>query len=375
MITLLLLISSLNCSDVYAIDISAESAVLYEPVTERLIYSKNENKKMSMASTTKIATCITAIENADLSDIVTVSKNADDTEGSSVWLEAGETMTVKNLLYGLMLASGNDAAVAIAEHIGGNVNEFSKYMNETAYKAGANNTNFTNPSGLDDENHYTTSIDLAKITAYALKNPVFSNIVSTYEKTIPWEGHEWDRKIKNHNKLLKMYDGCIGVKTGFTKKSGRCLVSAAERNGITLIAVTLKAPDDWNDHIKMLDYGFSVLNNNIIVEKGRSAGKVAVTGGVQESINCFIGETYTIPVMSSDKIKTDFHLAKKMPAPVKANTIIGYVDIYLNDKKINRVDLLAESDCDKKFIPTFNYYVKILFENMLKNKNVVLIQM
>ena len=239
--------------NVFALELSARSAVLYEPLTDRIIYSYNENQRLPMASTTKIATAITVLENSNLDDIVTVSKKAAEVEGSSIWLEEGEHMTVNDLLYGLMLASGNDAAVALSEHLSKNNDDFIIKMNELAKKSGCLNTNFENPNGLDHENHYTTAIDLAKITAYSLKNDKFKEIVSTKKKSISWENHEYKRVIQNHNKLLTRYDGCIGVKTGFTKKDGRCLVSAAERDGIMLIAVTLNAPDDWNDHIKMLD--------------------------------------------------------------------------------------------------------------------------
>ena len=269
-----------------AFDISASSAVLYEPVTKRVLFERNSNTQMSMASTTKIASCITAIENGNLKDVVTVSETASETEGSSVWLESGEKLTLEELLYGMMLSSGNDAAVAIAEHVGGSVEKFAELMNEIAFKSGAINTNFTNPSGLDNENHYTTALDLAKLTAYALENTTFLKIVSTKEKTIPWEGHEWNRKLINHNKLLKLYDGCTGVKTGFTKKSGRCLVSSAVRNGITLIAVTLKAPDDWNDHMKLFEYGFSELQEKVVFEKGSSVTEIPVINGVLDKISC-----------------------------------------------------------------------------------------
>lgn len=325
-----------------------------------------------MASTTKIATCITAIENGNLSDVATVSKNADNTEGSSVWLETGEMMSLENLLYGLMLSSGNDAAVAIAEHISGNTEEFSKLMNEVAFKAGAKNTNFTNPSGLDIENHYTTAEDLAKITAYALNNSKFREIVSTKEKNIPWQGHEWDRKLKNHNKLLSMYDGCDGVKTGFTKKSGRCLVSTALRNGIRLIAVTLKAPDDWNDHVKMLDYGFSLLSTCRVTEKGREHGSISVLNGIKPKIKCISENDYTIPKLFNDKIDINNVIATSVEAPVKEGSVIGYTDVTLNGKKIKRINLITGEECEKKFIPTFEYYTKLLLNFMFKNKNDIL---
>lgn len=349
---------------VSAVEISATSAVLYEPISQRVIFEKNMDAKMPMASTTKIATCITAIELGNLNDVVSVSKKAADTEGSSIWLEEGEKMSLSDLLYGLMLSSGNDAAVAIAEHIGGNTDEFAKYMNDVAYKSGAYNTNFTNPSGLDDENHYTTALDLAKITAYALKNPNFAEIVKTKEKNVSWEGHEWNRKLKNHNKLLNLYEGCKGVKTGFTKKSGRCLVSFAEREGVQLISVTLKAPDDWNDHIKMMDYGFNNLTNRLVVEKGKIEGKVLVSNGILGSVEYCVDETYSVPLLEGDTLETKIFLNKHIEAPVSKGEVVGYKDIYLNSSKIKRVDLIAKDACDRKFTPTFSYFVIKIFEHM-----------
>ena len=204
-----------------------------------------------MASTTKIMTAVVTLENADLFAKVTVPSVAVGVEDSSMYLAKDETLLVKELLYGLMLTSGNDAATALAYYVGkGNIQTFVDMMNSKAKALGLENTNFTNPSGLPDDNHFTTARELAKITCYALQNPVFAKITATAKVTI---GH---RTLVNHNKMLSMYDGAIGVKTGFTKKAGRCLVSAATRNGVTLVCVTLNAHDDWNDHISALDSGF-----------------------------------------------------------------------------------------------------------------------
>ena len=350
----------------FALELSAKSALLYEPVTERIIYSLNKDEKLPMASTTKILSAITAIENGNLSDIVTVSKNAANIEGSSIWLEEGEKLTLQQLIYGMLLSSGNDASVAIAEHISGNnIDVFSAMMNNIAKKAGAKNSNFTNPSGLDNENHYTTASDLAKITAYALKNPTFKEIVSTKTYNIPWEGHEWGRSLKNHNKLLNMYEGCNGVKTGFTKKSGRCLVSSAERNGVSLIAVTLKAPDDWNDHIKMFDYGFQNLTAKTIVEKGSSVSKIKVNNGVKNEISYSVSESFSIPTTDNDIVKTKHILADFIEAPVKKGETIGYIEILLNDNVIKEIDLVTEEDCEKIYIPNFLDYARMIIKSII----------
>ena len=223
--------------------LSAGSYALIEAESGRLLCGSNENKKLPMASTTKIMTAVLAIENSNPDDIVTVSNNAANTEGSSIYLKPGEKISMRELLYGLMLESGNDAAVAIAEHISGTAQEFSAAMTDKARAIGALNTVFKNPNGLNEEGHYTTAKDLALITREALKNPLFAEIVAT--KSIRLSRSTYT----NHNKLLSMYGGITGVKTGFTKKCGRCLVSSCSRNGFSLIAVTLNDPDDWNDHI------------------------------------------------------------------------------------------------------------------------------
>ena len=213
-----------------------------------------------MASTTKIMTALVAIESSPLDKNVMISDMAIGTEGSSLYLKKGEIMSMSDLLMGLMLRSANDAAAAIAYEISGSIEAFADKMNEKAASIGVTDTHFTNPHGLDDENHYTTAADLAIITAEALKNDTFLEIVST-EKCIIKNFDGEARLLTNHNKLLSLYDGAIGVKTGFTKKSGRCLVGAAERDGMRLIAVTINAPDDWNDHEALFDFGFSRLNS------------------------------------------------------------------------------------------------------------------
>lgn len=242
------------------ITLSAKSAALYDPASKTFIYTKNADERLPMASTTKIMTALVAIENASLDQSVSVSDSAIGTEGSSLYLKRGEVLSMGDLLMGLMLRSANDAACAIAYEISGSIEGFADKMNEKASQIGANNTHFTNPHGLDDASHYTTAKDLAIIAAEALSNETFLSIVSTAKYII--KNNEGEaRLLTNHNKLLNLYDGAIGVKTGFTKKSGRCLVGAAERYGTRLISVTINAPDDWNDHKALLDYGFLKLKS------------------------------------------------------------------------------------------------------------------
>lgn len=257
-ITIFISLFLLFCScRVYALNISAASAVLIDTQTGNALYEKNADKKMPMASTTKIMTAICAIENTNTNMPVKIDSRSAGVEGSSIYLKAGEVISIKELLYGMMLNSGNDAATALAIATSGSVEEFALLMNKTARRIGALSTNFVNPSGLYDDNHYTTARDLARITSYAMKNPLFCHIVSTRELKISADTEAGVRYLKNHNKLLWQYDGCTGVKTGYTKKCGRCLVSSCEKNGAKLIAVTLNAPDDWRDHSSLFDYGFS----------------------------------------------------------------------------------------------------------------------
>ncbi len=256
-----LIFSLLLTQNASAVDLSARAAVLIDGKSGKVLFEKNKDERLPMASTTKIMTGLLACESKKMKKTVTVSPVASGTEGSSLWLEPGEKQTLENLTYGLMLRSGNDAAVAIAEYLGGSIDAFALLMNERAKKIGVKNTGFKNPNGLDAEGHFTSAYDLALISREAMKNKTFRKIVSTKNKTIPWESSEWDRSLTNHNKMLWRYEGCNGIKTGFTKKSGRCLVTSAKRGKTELICVTLNAPDDWNDHTKMLDYGFELSGN------------------------------------------------------------------------------------------------------------------
>lgn len=257
-ISLIVSVFALICLTAVAINssYSAVSLCLFNATDNKVVYAYNENARMTPASVTKILTCITALENEKLYRTVTVDEKSPLTEGTSIYLKSGEKLRLIQLLYGLMLNSGNDSANVIANHFGRE--KFIEMMNETAKKAGAKNSNFENPSGLDSENHYVTAYDMAKIASYALKNEDFKKIVSTKEAKIT-NSDGLQRNLKNHNKLLWYNDNVIGVKTGFTKKSGRTLVSAVKYNGKIYVCVTLKDPDDWNDHKKI--YETYVFNN------------------------------------------------------------------------------------------------------------------
>lgn len=334
--------SVLFCINIFAEQpsVSAYSAISADAETFGILYEKNADEKLPMASTTKIITALTAIMNADISDTVTVSENAARTEGSSVYLKSGDRISLEKLLYALMLESGNDAAVAVAEHVSGTEADFVALMNETCYGIGAYNTHCVTASGLDAPEHYTTARDLALITRYALKNDTFRTIVSTPSKEFYDEDKETSVIYQNHNKLLKSCDGVYGVKTGYTKKSGRCLVSAAERNGAQTIVVTLNAPDDWNDHEKLLDYSFeSYAEYEAVTDKNAVMGYTEVAGCKDKKIpfyasdDCFLRKT-------SSKFDVRINLSP-LCAPLEKGSEVGSADIYKDGYYIKSVNLIS----------------------------------
>ena len=331
----------------HALGVSAQYACLIDSLSGKVLYEKNAYARHSMASTTKIMTALVALENGNMDDVVTVSANAAGTEGSSIYLKAGEKITLQNLLYGLMLESGNDAAIAIAEHIGGSVERFAEMMNEKAASIGANNTQFKNPNGLDEEGHYTTAYDLALITREALRNKNFAEIVATKQKTIRNLDESFPRSLSNHNKLLSLYSGCDGVKTGYTKKTGRCLVSAATRNHFQVIAVTLNAPDDWNDHINMLNYAFENYTAKPLVLKDMVIKTVPVKNGDAQEIELLSDGEFYLPFQEQDgleKIRLEYDIPGEIPAPVRIGTTLGRLKIYYEESMVGEIELRAGSD-------------------------------
>lgn len=342
--------------------ISAKSAILIDSASGRVLYEHNSYEKLPMASTTKIMTGLLACESGKLNKSVKASHFASATEGSSLWLKIGEELTLEELSYGLMLKSGNDAAVAIAEYLGGSVDAFALLMNKRAREIGAINTNFVNPHGLDAEGHYTTAYDLAIISREAMKNKKFREVVSTKTYSIPMQGEKWDRALKNHNKLLWNYDGCIGIKTGFTKKCGRCLVSSAERNGRELICVTLNAPDDWKDHTYMLDYGFDNFNTKVVSKKGEYACNYIYDDKNNRSVNLYFGDDYIISIAENDVIKTEI-MYEKIILPAEKGIKAGSMIVYCNGEKISEIDLITDKKLNKL---SFLQKVKHLLHKIFK---------
>ena len=331
------------------LSVSAHSAIAIEAQSGEIYFEKNPHEKLPMASTTKIMTALVALENCDINKEIHVSKDAVGVEGSSVYLYENECLTLEDLLYALLLESANDAAAAIAIEIGGSVEGFAAMMNDKARELGLENTSFENPHGLDSENHYTTACDLAKITMAAIKNPTFEKIVSTYKKVIPLNNNEGARVLVNHNKLLKNYDGIIGVKTGFTKKSGRCLVSAAERDGVRLICVTINAPNDWQDHENMLDLGFSLYENKTFYEKNEFTYIQDVVGGVDSALTLVNSEPLRAILRNgNDGIIRHIELQKFSYAPIKEGDIIGRIYYTQGDTILASSPLVAAHRVDAK---------------------------
>ena len=243
-------------------NVTAASAIVIEASTGHVIYARNPDELRYPASTTKMMTLIMALEHGGLDEIVEVSANASAAEGSTLWLDPGEHIPLNDLLYGMIMVSANDASVAIAEHLGGNVANFAASMTNRAHELGAVNSNFTNPHGLPDENHYSTARDLALLASYGFKLPGFEQIVTQQEAAFGWIHDDENKLLRTENQLLWMYNGCNGVKTGYTRASGRCLVTSAYRDGVTLVCVTLSDPDDWRDHTALLNYGFDSLTKS-----------------------------------------------------------------------------------------------------------------
>lgn len=323
----------LSCSVHAAPSVSAEKAILMDADSGRVFWEKDADARSLIASTTKIMTALVVCEQCNLADRVKIPQEAVGIEGSSMYLREGEILTVQDLLYGLMLHSGNDAAVALAIYCGGTEADFVTLMNEKASRLGLENTGFANPHGLDHDGNYSTARDLAKLSAYALQNEDFLRTVSCKTVTIG------DRFLRNHNKMLFRYDGAIGVKTGYTRAAGRILVSAAERDGRRLIAVTIHAPDDWNDHTAMLDFGFSGFQQTTLVEEGQRLGTVSVIGGAAKTADVAAGTSFCMPMAESETFRLDLHVPAFCYAPVEAGKPAGTASVEIGETIVGEIPL------------------------------------
>lgn len=323
-------------------DVSASCAALMVAETGELIYSKNERDRRSMASTTKIMTSLLAIEALTPQRKITVSADMLNVEGTSMGLLPGDTVTLEGLVYGMLLQSGNDAANVTAITLGGSVQNFVSMMNNRAAEIGMNDTHFETPSGLDSKEHYSTAYDMALLGCTAIKNPEFASVCSQKSAVVCYGNPPYRRTLTNHNRLLRIYDDAVGIKTGFTKKSGRCLVSAAKRGGVTLVAVTLNAPDDWNDHSKMLEYGFSVVEHHE-VDTDISAVSLNIVGGESEKVPLKLSRPlrYISRKGEAAQAEQKISLKKFEYAPIEENAIVGSVELMIDGKVIDRAEILT----------------------------------
>lgn len=356
--------------------LSADAAVMIDAKTGRILYEKNAFIKKPMASTTKIMTAILAIDNGNLKDVVTASQRACNINGTSVDLYVGEKQTLEDLLYGLMLVSGNDAAIAIAEHIGKTEEQFAKMMTEKAHKIGAKNTQFKNAHGLDAPGHYTTAYDLALIGRYAMQNPTFRTIVGTKRRVIPDLRHkEWDRGLQNKNRLLYEYPGAIGIKTGFTGDAGQCFVGAAQREGREVITVVLHATmsrqSKWIDTKKLLNHAFKEYNNILILSQKEFHPIIQVGNGEVPQIEGVLDKDVNLLLKSNEEkqIQLQVQVPENLKAPVKKGQKIGAVKVYLNNNLIYTETVASAVDVNaKKFIIIQENYwgeLKKLFKRWL----------
>lgn len=310
---------------VSAIEVTARAAVAVEAETGRVLYEKNADEVLPMASTTKIMTALVVLENAELSDVVEIDGRMAGIEGSSMNLDAGEELTVEQLLYGLMLRSGNDAAVALAIHVSGGVEEFVEKMNARAAEMGLTHTHFCNPHGLPAEGHETTARELARIAAEAWKHEDFRRIVGTKSVTVPWKGREYDRAMKNKNKLLTLLPGGNGIKTGYTRAAGRCLVGGAERDGMQLITVVLNAPDMWNDTIRIMEEEFAQVRMKQVVQAGKICGSVPLAWGGKMPVAA--GEGASLPLREGEEAEFEWILPETIESAVAVGENLGYAKI------------------------------------------------
>lgn len=336
--------------------VDAKAAALMEATTKKVLFAQSAHQMLPMASTTKIMTALLAIENAHLDEMITVPSEAYGAEGSSMYLEKGEVLSLEDLLYGLMLMSGNDAAITIAMHIGGSVEGFAQLMNERAKQLGANNTNFVTPNGLPNNNHYTTAYDMTLIAAEAIQNETFKKIVSSqYHRT---STGNVVRTMKNKNKLLWHYEGGIGVKTGYTVAAGKCLVFAAEKENMTLVGTVLNCSNMFPVAMTILNYGFDNYKMERAISAEDPVSYVKVDHGFKNILALKVNEDIMIPASANeslDDIETRIFAPSRVEAPVEANTKLGYVEIWQNGKCLLTCDLFtAEESLRRDYKSYFN---------------------
>lgn len=350
------------------LDINAKSAVVMCSGSDQVLFEKNMNEKLPMASTTKIMTALITLEEAKKENReITITEQMVPVEGSTMGLKVGDKLTLYALAQGMLLISGNDAATSAAIAISGSSEEFAKKMNLKAKEIGMENTNFVTPSGLDDENHYSTAYDMAKLASFAMNNSDFEKITSSKSMKVEYLNPKKVCEFSNSNRLLRSYDGCIGVKTGFTKKSGRCLVTCAKRDNKKIICVTLSDPNDWQDHKTLLDYGFENCKSMTLSEN--DLPNVKVVGGNCDEIKVGLKSEKQITLakdFNESDINKEINLPEFIYAPIKKGETVGYIEYKINDQKVIKSDIIALDDAKQN--KTHEKFSRL--KNFLKgNKN------
>jgi len=329
------------------ISVQAKAAILIEAQTGRVLYEQNADERLPMASTTKIMTALIAVEHCTMEEIVTAGPNASGVEGTSIYLAEGEQLTMHQMLQGLMLRSGNDAAVAIAEHIAGDAETFASLMNARARMLGADAC-FVTPNGLDKGTHGASARAMALITRAAMEYEAFRELVSTQEAVIPWVDNEYSRVLRNKNRLLKEYEGATGVKTGFTGKAGRCLVFSAERDEMELIGVVLNCPGWFEEAERLLDWGFANFSRQICAQAGEKVAEANIVNGQKKAISLIAEETLAYPIGIGDEWHIELHEEKTLEAPVCAGDSAGYMALIVDGNEVGRTALAASEDVPRR---------------------------
>lgn len=339
--------------------IEGETGILMDATTGQILWEKNAHEQKFPASTTKILTAILVLEKGSLQETTIASRNARNQIGSSLYLDEGEEIIVRDLIYGVMLRSGNDAAVAAAEYVSGSVEEFSELMNKRARELGAQNSNFVNPSGLHDDNHYSTAYDLAIISKYAMTIPEFREIVGTSSTHIPWPAEQWDRRLDNGNRLLTRYPGANGIKTGYTTRAKGTLVASANRDGMELIAVTLSSGRTFDDAISLFDYGFDNYEKKLILSSNQIVTHAPVRFGQNVPL-LNIGEAYyTLLKGSAMEVKIT-PVLKELVAPVNEGVLAGTVEVSVNGKLVSILPLVTANQVPRKINTHWWFYGVII---------------
>lgn len=331
-------------------NVTATSAIVIEASTGHVLYERNADARMFPASTTKMMTLITALESNRLDEIVTVGEGAYNAEGSTLWLNIGEKIPLGELLYGMMLISGNDGAIAIAEHVDGTVAKFAEHMTRRAHELGAVNTHFVNANGLPDTEHYTTARDLAIMAAHGFTLPHFEEICSAKDASFPWI-HDDTKIYRSENQMLWLYRGANGIKTGYTEAAGRCLVSSAKQNGVQLIAVVLDSLYIWNDSIMLLDYGFGRVSSQTLIKSGEIVKTLPIISGRRKSMPVKTAGEIVMPVFAGDENAYEivYDLPDELNAPITAGETIGKIRVVLPDgREAASTNIVTTADVEQK---------------------------